>query len=99
MQFGFRLILVPFGSGTSLAKLRLPHNDKRSWTGIIWWRIFTYFGGSIKRLHQAEALLWRGQVEAAIALFSNCHRKQAKNFCEYLRKHQQRKRQLRVFSG
>jgi hypothetical protein len=47
-------------------------------------------GGSIKRLHQAEALLWHGQVEATIALFSPCQRKQAKNFCEYLRKHQHR---------
>ena len=47
-------------------------------------------GGSIKRLHQAEALLWRGQVEAAIVLFSHYQRKQAKNFCEYLRKHQHR---------
>lgn len=47
-------------------------------------------GGSIKRLNQAETLLWQGQVETAIALFSNCHRKQAKNFCEYLRKHQHR---------
>lgn len=47
-------------------------------------------GGSIKRLHQAEALLWQGQVEATIAVFSNCKRKQAKNFCEYLRKHQHR---------
>ena len=47
-------------------------------------------GGSIKRLHQAEALLWQGQVEATIALFSNCQRKQAKNFCEYLCKHHHR---------
>jgi len=29
-------------------------------------------GGSIKRLNQAEALLWKGQVEAAIILFSDC---------------------------
>ena len=28
-------------------------------------------GGSIKRLNQAETLLWQGQVEAAIALFSD----------------------------
>lgn len=47
-------------------------------------------GGSIKRLNQTEALLWRGQVDAAIALFSDCKRKQAKNFCEYLRHHQHR---------
>ena len=47
-------------------------------------------GGSIKRLHQAEALLWQGQVQAALELFNECQRKQAKNFCEYLRKHQHR---------
>jgi hypothetical protein len=47
-------------------------------------------GGSIKRLNQAEALLWKGQVESAMALFSTCQQKQAKNFCEYLRKHQHR---------
>ncbi len=47
-------------------------------------------GGSIKRLHQAKGLLWQGQVEATIALFGECRRKQAKNFCEYLRKHQHR---------
>lgn len=47
-------------------------------------------GGSIKRLHQAEALLWQGQVQAALELFDECQRKQAKNFCKYLRKHQHR---------
>lgn len=47
-------------------------------------------GGSIKRLNQAEALLWKGQVEETMRLFNDCKRKQAKNFCEYLRKHQQR---------
>ena len=47
-------------------------------------------GGSLKRLHQAEVLLWKGEVEATIRLFHECKRKQAKNFCEYLRKHQQR---------
>ena len=47
-------------------------------------------GGSLKRLNRAETYLWEGQVEAAIALFSQCQRKQAKNFCAYLRKHQHR---------
>lgn len=47
-------------------------------------------GGSIKRLNQAEKLLWQGQVEATIALFDECQKKQAKNFCEYLRHHQHR---------
>jgi hypothetical protein len=47
-------------------------------------------GGSIKRLNQAEKFLWQGQIEATIALFANCQKKQAKNFCEYLRRHQHR---------
>lgn len=47
-------------------------------------------GGSLKRLNQAEALLWKGDVEATIALFNDCNRKQAHNLCEYLRKHQRR---------
>jgi hypothetical protein len=47
-------------------------------------------GGSIKRLKQAEALLWSGQVAQTIVLFNDCKRKQAKNFCAYLHKHQQR---------
>lgn len=47
-------------------------------------------GGSIKRLNQAQTLLWQGQVDSAIALFKDCKRKQAKNFCEYLLKHRHR---------
>ena len=47
-------------------------------------------GGSLKRLKQAEALLWEGQVEAVKTLFINCRLKQAKNFCAYLEQHQQR---------
>ncbi len=47
-------------------------------------------GGSLKRLKQAEEKLWHGQVDDAIACFSNCHRKQAHNFCAYLTKHRHR---------
>lgn len=47
-------------------------------------------GGSLKRLNQAEALLWQGQVDAAKALFADCQRKQAQNFCQYLDKHRHR---------
>jgi hypothetical protein len=47
-------------------------------------------GGSNKRLNQAEAWLWQGRVEETIALFTNCQRKQAQNFCVYLQKHQHR---------
>jgi hypothetical protein len=38
----------------------------------------------------AEELLWIGQVDATIALFTDLSKKQAKNFCAYLEKHRQR---------
>jgi hypothetical protein len=47
-------------------------------------------GGSLKRLAQAESLLWHGQVESAKALFADCRRKQARNFETYLTKHRTR---------
>ena len=47
-------------------------------------------GGSRRRLKQAEARLWSGQVDEAIALFADCRLKQARNFCAYLCKHRQR---------
>lgn len=47
-------------------------------------------GGSRKRIRQAEALLWRGRVEDAIAIFDNCHRRQVVNFLAYLKKHRLR---------
>lgn len=47
-------------------------------------------GGSLKRLKQAESSLWQGQVDEAITLFTDCRRKQARNFIEYLNKHRHR---------
>jgi len=47
-------------------------------------------GGSLKRLRQAEAYLWKGQVDEAMALFTGMNRKQAHNFCTYLEKHRHR---------
>lgn len=47
-------------------------------------------GGSLKRLHQAEALLWCGNIAASIALFANCRSKRARNFCAYLEHHAER---------
>jgi hypothetical protein len=44
-------------------------------------------GGSLKRLAQAESLLWQGQTAAAKALFADCRRQQARNFEAYLTKH------------
>lgn len=44
-------------------------------------------GGSLKHLKQAKNLLWKGKVEATIALFTDCKGKQAQNFCNYLDKH------------
>lgn len=47
-------------------------------------------GGSLKRLTQAEALLWQGKTDEARTLFNDCHRKQARNFESYLDKHHTR---------
>lgn len=47
-------------------------------------------GGSLKRLSQAEALLWQGKSDQAKALFKECQRKQARNFELYLDKHRAR---------
>jgi hypothetical protein len=47
-------------------------------------------GGSLQRLRQAETLLWSGQVEETLALFSSLKSKQAQNFCQYLTKHRHR---------
>ena len=47
-------------------------------------------GGAGKRLKQAEALLWRGRVEDAIAIFDSCHSRQVINFRAYLKKHRLR---------
>jgi hypothetical protein len=47
-------------------------------------------GGSLKRLNEAEALLWRGDVEAAIALFEGLQKDQARKFRNYLNEHRER---------
>ena len=47
-------------------------------------------GGSLKRLKQAQALLWKGQVEAAKTRFTDFKSKQAQNFGRYLEKHRAR---------
>jgi hypothetical protein len=47
-------------------------------------------GGSLKRLIEAQSLLWQGQVEAAQALFADCRHQQARNFEAYLTKHRTR---------
>lgn len=47
-------------------------------------------GGSMRRLNQARALLWKGDVDATLTLFEDCNHKQAENFCAYLRKHHHR---------
>lgn len=47
-------------------------------------------GGSLKRLQQAESLLWQGKVDETIALFAALTKKQAENFCRYLETHRHR---------
>lgn len=47
-------------------------------------------GGSLKRLQQAESLLWQGRVNETLALFATLTKKQAENFCHYLETHRHR---------
>lgn len=47
-------------------------------------------GGSIKRLEQAETLLWQGKVDETLDLFASLKMHQAQRFCQYLREHQNR---------
>lgn len=47
-------------------------------------------GGSNRRLKQVRNLLWHGLVDDAIAQFEELTKKQAKNFQNYLRKHDSR---------
>jgi hypothetical protein len=47
-------------------------------------------GGSVKRLAQAKAWLWQGQVEQALALFEGLKSDRARRFCLYLQTHRHR---------
>jgi hypothetical protein len=47
-------------------------------------------GGSLRRLKQAESLLWSGQVNEVINLFRYLKKKSFKTFCNYLETHHNR---------
>lgn len=58
--------------------------DTERWEILDWYHLkenLYKVGGSLKRLKKAETLLWRGDVEAAKALFVNYQGKKVKNFC------------------
>ena len=46
--------------------------------------------GSMKRLERAEKLLWKGNLEDAIAEFKECKSSEALNFVAYLQRHRAR---------
>jgi len=46
--------------------------------------------GSNNRLLEAQALLWRGEVDATIALFTACKSDEARRFRGYLQRHRER---------
>ena len=73
-----------------VGKLATPESR---WEILDWYHLrenLYKVGGSLKRLKQAEALLWQGKASAAMAVFADCRRKQARNFCTYLTKHSAR---------
>ncbi len=43
-----------------------------------------------KRIYQGKKLLWQGKVDETLALFSSLKKKQAHNFCLYLKNHRHR---------
>jgi hypothetical protein len=47
-------------------------------------------GGSLKRLYQAEALLWQGKVDQTIDLFQALRSESVRKFCAYLQTHRSR---------
>lgn len=47
-------------------------------------------GGSLQRHAEARKLLWRGQVDGALAVFEDCTLEQAKCFQQYLQQHRHR---------
>jgi hypothetical protein len=47
-------------------------------------------GGSLKRLREAQTLLWQGNVDDTLTLFQPLHKPQAQRFCEYLCQHRSR---------
>jgi hypothetical protein len=47
-------------------------------------------GGSLKRLKQAESLLWSGQVNEVINLFKDLKKQAFKTLCNYLETHRYR---------
>lgn len=53
-------------------------------------------GGSNKRLKKVEGLLWRGNITATLDLLGEF--KKANNFCEYIKKHQDRIINYRYYS-
>ena len=64
--------------------------DEQRWEILDWYHLkenLYKVGGSIKRLKKVEALLWRGDVEKALALFTLLPGKKAHNFCAYLNHH------------
>jgi hypothetical protein len=47
-------------------------------------------GGSLKRLQEAESLLWEGQVDKTIALFDSVKTAPSRRFQAYLQTHRSR---------
>jgi hypothetical protein len=46
--------------------------------------------GSLKRLQEAESLLWQGKVDETLTLLEPLKKSQAHKFCDYLRTHRNR---------
>jgi hypothetical protein len=66
---------------------------QRRWEILDWYHLnenLHKVGGSSHRLRQVETHLWHGRVEAARAMFADCHVPLVQNFLAYLHKHRLR---------
>lgn len=79
------IVMVMMVCGTSSPRSHPMGIGRKFSTGSIWPLNLHKVGGSVQRLHQAEAFLWQGQVDEAKALFANWDAKQVQNFCHYQR--------------
>jgi hypothetical protein len=82
-------VMVMMAFGISINRWVAPPRDARFWTGITESKIWVR-GGSQQRLDVAEALLWHGEVDSAIAQFSDWQHERVQTFVAYLNKHRHR---------
>lgn len=82
--------MVILGCGNAPSELATPETRLEILDGYHLCENLYKVGGSLKRLGQAKSYLWRGEIDRAIALFTDGRNQQAHKFITYLNKHRSR---------